>query len=874
MALLANPLHQYSSFNYTWTLSAMYPGEVNRPEEYIGTQGKIKIIKSGGIGNKKTVTTQQEEDVGSNGEFFIDDVVIDTTTVPSVDSPTTNVAALTFKVFEPYSLGLFLQTMSLAARKAGFNNYVHAPYLLSLQFKGWKDDGTFEEVSQKNFVISVAAINFTTTEQGSTYEITATPWNYGALGFARQGLKSELSLKGSTVAEILSFGEQSLAVAVNKHELLSSENEFKVIGDQFQIGFPFDISPDAPAAGGPFGGALRTIQNSLNVVNNTLASISGIGNALGNLGDVVTNVGSVGFGNGLNNTDGTNNVTTPGEGINSTLTTIGSAIEGLASAISLDGLSQVSNEIGTSEMIESFNEFGTVDFADEAFTFDESGQVYNRESLSVHPTERVYTYPQGSTIEQVITSVVLLSKWGQSFVNRPVDSTGMRPWFKIKVKTYILSVAEMDTAGRPAYRFVYEVYPYFIHNATVSLPSSLNNVDRTIDDAVKAYNYQYTGLNRDVIDFDITFNSAFYLGRPADNNQATSQATSGWAGPAYATPPTPALTTPTDVDVATDFNNTIGELRSTIEQVTNLYKTAGGTYIDSDRTRAAHTFRNLILNNPADLAQVELTIWGDPYYLSSSDIGNYTSAPLAPNINADGEADVLRSQVFVLLKFNTPVDYNKDLLQGDPLDQFTGLYMITAIGNTFNQGKFVQTLALSRMSTVSPSSIDKLKNVVDSFFAGLSAISNFATQIGADDVALGVNNFIQEAGPAANSLLGIAQIGANIKDIAQGDYQTIGDKLVGLESFFEQVQQLETQYRDSIDALGRIDGNQTSPATSGRPTGRTPTAASPAVTTTTLPSPEQAALRSQAEEYGASDPGYRVDPRSELELRIGRLLGL
>ena len=834
MALLANPLHKYVSYNYIWTMSAMYPGEVNRPEEYIGTQGKLQIISSGGIGNKKTTTTQMEEDIDSNVEFFIDDVILDNNFTPTSDAPAVAIANLSFKVHEPYSLGLFLQTAALAARRAGFDNYIQAPYLLSLQFKGWKDDGTFEEVSQKNFVISISSINFTSGPDGAVYEITATPWNHEGLSFARQGLKEEISIKGSTVAEILSFGERSLTNAINKQEILSEDRTFKVIGDQYQINFPFDISPDAPANSGAIGGALQTIQNGLDVVNNTIESIGDVSNSLGNLGNTINNIASINSGNGLNDTNTASNLEV---GINSRLNTIGSAINNLASAISLDGLSQNSNEIGSSAMIDSFNEFGTVDFANEAFIFDEDGEFYNRESLSIDPSERVYTYPQGTTIEQVITSVILLSKWGQSFITRPIDSSGMRPWFKIKIKTYILSVTEMATAGRPAFKFVFEVYPYFIHSSSVSLPSMSNNTDRAIDDAVKAYNYMYTGLNRDIIDFNITYNAAYFMGRPSDNNQASTQAVTSWGGSAYTTPSTPPITTPTNSE---QTENTLGELRATIEQVTSLYKTAGGTFIDTDRTRAAKTFRDLILHSRSDLVSMELTIMGDPYFINSSDFGNYVSAPLAPGINADREADPLRGEVYVLLKFNTPVDYNRDLLLSDPADQFTGLYRCNVVENKFEQGKFLQVLTMTKTAHQTQSSIDKLKNIVDTFFAGLGAIRNFATQIGAEGVASSVNNFIEEAGPAANSLLGLAQIGANIGEIASGDYQTIGEKLVGLESFFDQVQQLESQYRSSLTALGRIDGNiltpNTSPVPPTRPEPPTETSVTQArITTTTLP---------------------------------------
>jgi hypothetical protein len=801
VALLKNPLNEFATHNYSWALSALYPGEVNNPDEYIGTIGKLLVARGGGVGNTKGTTTEAEEQVDSNVEFFIDDVRISTTVTPNEAATLSNFATMEFKVTEPYSLGLFLQTLALAASKAGYSNYTRAPFLMSVSFKGFKDDGTYEEVSRKNFVIQIATVTFTADGSGCVYDMKATYWSQQGLSSAYQALKHDISISGDTVGEVLGFGENSLATALNRQEILQESNNFKIVRDEFQITFPFDISPDAEINGGNglFGGALRSIQRSLDRVNNTIEAIGSVGTSLGNFGGVLSDIGKVGIGNGLNR----KNFTTPGVGVNSTLETIGNAITDLATSISTSGVNQISNEIGSSPIVDSFNESGDVPFADENLTFENG--IYSRGGMSIDPSTRTFHFPIGTTIEQIVETVVLTSKWGQQFLTRPVDQTGMRPWFRIKPNLYILSLAEMSAAGRPAYRFIYQVYPYYIHQSTVALPSANNDVRYLIDDTVKAYDYIYTGKNRDIINFEMEFHTSYFMGAATDANQSTPEEWRSLGGTAFAEPDRPAVATPTSG--RSELLQTLGTLRSTIERVTSLYKSAGGTFIDNDRTRIAQTFRNLILNNQADLNRVDLTIWGDPYYINNSESGNYAALPLSPNINADLEADYLRGEVHILLKFSTPADWNNDILLPDPADQFTGVYKVHTIEHVFSSGKFTQTLTTNRVPNQKPSDIDKLKRVVDAFFNALGSLSKFASVVGADDVSSGIDNFMQELGPTADQFLGLAQIGSNIQDIVTGNYQTVGDKITGIESFFSEVQQLETQYRSTIQSLGNIDFN-------------------------------------------------------------------
>jgi len=835
MPLLKNPLHDFATFNYVWTLSAMYPGEVNDPKNYKGGTGKLPIVSSSGLGNRKTVTTLAEDEIGSNVEYYIDDVNISVKIVPSPMSPTSNIETISFKIVEPYSLGLFLQTMAIASRKAGFTNYYTAPYLLTLQFKGFKDDGSYDTVGTKHFVIKLEVSTMTANEGGSIHEFNCIPWNHQALGDLALNVKTEVNITGSTVAEVLSSGPRGLSTILNTREINNAAVGWRNDYDEYQILFPFDISPNGPGSQYPdrgIGAVLNNIQGALDTVNNTVSAIGNIGTTISGLGQTLSTIGQVRSGaitispsgiisRGLNAPEGPES--TAAVQVSNVLESIGASISQAANAISISGATTIGNEIGTSPMIENFNDFGTVPFEDDNDVYDPVEGIYRRGNMTaVSGENRRYSFPAGTPISEIISEVILVSEWGRNVANFPSDGAGMRPWYRIHTKVEIKSMREIENIGRPALRYIYEVYPYFVHQSSFSSVFEENNTDVLIDDAVKAYEYIYTGRNRDIINFEISFNAHYFLGVPSDGTQQTAENATTVGGTAYAENQTvfsPTVTSGSIGNTQGTVSEVAGELRETVGELIQLYRAFGGTFIDNSKTRVAQVFRNALLNG-RDLETLNLTIWGDPYYLNDSDAGNYVAPPLGPNIDADLSIDYNRMACYVLVKFNNPVDYKNNLLLPDPSDQFTGIYRVETVENTFESGQFRQMLTLTRVPNMSASSVAKLKRVVDAFFAGLGAISNLASVLGAEQVAGNIDNFMREAAPFANQLVGLAEIGSSLQSVVRGDYDNIGQALVGLESFFTGVQALENQFKNTLESLQRIDFNNLTPPTSIRPPSR------------------------------------------------------
>jgi len=100
-----------------------------------------------------------------------------------------------------------------------------------------------------------------------------------------------------------------------------------------------------------------------------------------------------------------------------------------------------------------------------------------------------------------------------------------------------------------------------------------------------------------------------------------------------------------------------------------------------------------------------ITIWGDPYFIADSGMGNYSaeSSPVSINITADGTMDYERSEVDVLVNFKSPIDFLEDgkynFSSGGEeqlVPSFSGLYRVNMVTHRFNEGIFTQELKLIR----------------------------------------------------------------------------------------------------------------------------------------------------------------------------------
>ena len=672
-----NQLKAYASYTYNITLACLTVNEVNFPDStYRAGPPQVTILRSGGGAPNKARTAYESSD--AELEYFIDDLEINAVVTPTTRTRTSNATTIGFSVIEPYSMGLFLQTLMIAANKAGHADYLKSPYALIIEFKGYDDFGRIKSVddtSRRVFPIKISKVDFDVNGSGSRYNIRAYAWNEGSLMNTTQSMATDTTITGDNLQEMLQGGPESLTGVINRRIREKAEERNTVNKDEYIIMFPGQLvsslglgnQADTPGDAAPSMTAQSFYRRITGANYETLL-------------DFEEAAAEEGLENYINLTPSNNN--------------IGATVKRMADNPAL------SNAIGRSNIDQGMATGGSVPFGRESFAKDPNSDVYRQDRIEISNSFRTMQFPQGTTIEQIIEECVVISTYAkQSAAEMQVDSDGMVDWFRIHTQTFLMPDESVRRiTGENPKVFVYAVVPYKVHSSVFGVSSAPSvGVEERVQQAAKKYSYIYTGENDDIIDFEINFNSAFFaaispkFNGSGDNklgtrdgtnnpNNANLQAREGAEGP----------------------NSTTGS--GVLREVPNFSQTGGGggTTTETPEVQIARQFNEAIVNNDTDLVTLELTILGDPYFLADSGQGNYSSPAVAKAYTADGTMDYQRSEVEVVVTFRTPIDYNRaggGMLfpeQTVPVEAFSGLYKVTTVINNFSGGKFTQVLSLIR----------------------------------------------------------------------------------------------------------------------------------------------------------------------------------
>lgn len=655
---IPNPLEVFASYNCIFTLGVLSPASVNDARSTYRKNGATyTILRSGGGGiDQNRITTGFEEN--GNLEYFIDDFVMESILSPNQQTGISLGTRLSFKVYEPYSLGLFLQSLEIAAVKAGYQNYLKAPFLLEINFLGWDENGNSRPVqySSRKIPFKLLNVEFNVDSGGSVYDVEGIPWNEQTLTDTVQTTKDPVEIRGATVAEALSFGDQSLTAVINQKQREQAEKDELPLHDLYVVRFPKSRvkgRTNAFASDTP-GSATISKENS---VPSSVVSTAQFKSRIGNFFSESSG-------------EANNNIyqTLVGE----TTTDI--------------------NRIGSSTMVENYNQGSNHPFPRGLYTYDKEAQVYRRDGieLSLSDNERTFKFPQGMTIQKIIEEMVLISNYGEN-ATKALDKEGMATWFKVETECYILESSEVEESlGRKPYVYVFNVVPYKVHGGIVSAPNKgVPGAEERAKQVSKRYNYIYSGQNKDVLSFDIQFRTAFYESVRADRgNERDSKSRN------QEDEKTEKGVDSSPGDVMPDY---------TVENVseTGTY-TGGGSETDAKKNLAKQ-FHNTLLNSNADLITANVEIWGDPYYLPDSGMGNFSSrnSGLKATLTEDGSIDYQRNEIDVLVNFRTPVDYKPNgemSFQSDTttINGFSGFYKVTSVESKISGNKFTQTLEMIR----------------------------------------------------------------------------------------------------------------------------------------------------------------------------------
>ena len=657
---LPNQLFSYATYDYVLGIAALSDDEVNTAS-YMNGAPLTLICKSANAEPMNRVRTEFGQ-----FDYFIDKLQI-VTTMGLEKGQTTNVFSLEFEITEPYSMGTFMMSLQEAAWQKNCDNYVQAPYLLTIDFRGNTETGMLTTIpnSSRKIPFKFKDITMTVDERGAVYKCVAFPWGADANSGHVSEIKTDASVKGTTVQEILQTGEKSLQVVMNQR--LQQLKHDKVVNtpDTILILFPTDISsgPSSTGQGNQSDNQEKDAGATISVFSSTESAVV----------------------QQLNLTKST----VPG---NNTYVQ------------SPDNV----NEIGKAVMGFGDTRKGDTPMGKDNKIIEEGNVIRSKNGFD--PKTGDMRFSQDTDITKAIDAVLLNSEYSaKNMQANAIDSKGMRKWWRVDTQVYnITDKATQAQTGSTPRIIVYRIIPYGVHTSKLSIPGlKPPGIDHLARECVKVYDYIYTGKNVDILNFHIEVKTAFagLMGattiKRTEDNKRKDQASEA---------NTPS-NNERDLNPIPD-GSLLGKIAGAIPVSLRHSGTSrpsdniGGGGLETESSRAAKLFHDAA-TSAASMIALDMKIIGDPYWIVQSGTGNYTSMPTQyQNLNHDGSVSYQNSEVHVMVNFRTPVDINQTTgfydfgqsTRSAPTLMWSGIYQVINVTSYFDHGQFTQTLTGPRVN--------------------------------------------------------------------------------------------------------------------------------------------------------------------------------
>ena len=675
---IPNPLRNHNTYNYIITLGVLNPREYNDPNTYRnrGDFASYVIKSSGGnYANRYKVQDEINSVDGNDAEYYIDDLEMDAVIAPNQNTGVALGTTLSFKVIEPFSMGNFIQALIGAAKSQGYTNYIDAPFCIRIDFVGWDEYGEWSTkyIGKPIYVpIKITKVELSVTSAGSEYIVVAVPFSETALDDNINETKTTINAVGTTVWEVLNNDDNSVAETMNQRLLNLEDKNVTTKNDRFIIAFPSDLDGFNNTVSREF------VDNSEGLSKNVeLRQEQGVTPVLNNATVTTGNISVV---------------------PNSHL---------------YDRLQQYArdtsqmNSIGLSSIIDEISEGGDKAQATPEQAYNTETELFEdtgRPGNNPKPKAREHKFSQGETIITMIEKVVLRSQYAavestaDSAVNGP--RRGTRNWFKIDTQVFIdPTPAAESQRGAFAKIYLFNVIPYYPDEAkTLSTNQKPKNTEQLKTQAAKEYNYIYTGRNEEILDFDLLFNNAFMLtafSNYGQNSGGVGTADNAVSNGALAATTGSSVVKQSASDTSLEPGARVGEMTHRQAQLLS----ANGSRSSDIRLRIAQQFHNAIINQTLDMITAEMKIMGDPFFIPQQ-TGNFKGSPIKnSNVLEEGTFNYMMDEVFVVVNFKTPFDYQ---VEGATMEfprvvkQFSGLFSVWAVTNSFSGGKFEQNIKLIR----------------------------------------------------------------------------------------------------------------------------------------------------------------------------------
>lgn len=700
---IENPLHEYASYTYSLSLHMLAIDEYNdiidanfenkNPAPYVP---KNVLISSAGRYNSTDFVRNQH----FREDFYFEDFKVQTVITPNMRNRNTNVIECSFTIIEPNGFTL-INRMIKAANEINKNyvrapgSYIQLPYVLQIDFFGYKEDENSKPEKIKDltkiFPIKIVNVETSVKQNGAQYNFQAVPFNHSTYSQINNALPYNTKIQADTVAAAFNTQSQTtegIASVINLIEKTkSTEREISELRKNRETlldnpDYQYLIDPN------DIDTRLTTSTAKLKELKNTTLDVKSVCDAFNNYYQVLKTRGDikqapvyiVEFDEeiakaklfaGTQPVDVSSASTSP-ESDTTTAQKAGGASKGNSLTFKAGAIN-----IPAGTTIDKLIDF-MVRHSD--YVLD---QIYlpGANNLTVQLKEETRS---GSSVETIVNKL-----------SRPLK------WFKI-VPT--MKIGQWDDSQG---RYVPEVIMFRVKTFTISSKYPFAPRGR-VPGYVKKYDYIFTGRNKDIIDWNINFNTLYLMAVTAGLNKSIQGSTgSGLNSSGKAADPDLKDTT-TPLPVTGDVVATPGIAPTAGDQSVNL--TGGNT----QKAIASGDLKNsLLLDARGDMIELDLKIIGDPLFIKQDDIfysrpNVGENAALTPNKSLYMDS----GELYIFVNFLSPVDYDEEkglaeikaneilsTIDASNLgySNFSGVYKLITVDSVFTRGKFEQSLRMAKV---------------------------------------------------------------------------------------------------------------------------------------------------------------------------------
>ena len=282
-----NILHKFASYNTLFTLSGLREEEL-QDHSFLTNPVHDVVARSAGIGNANVSgfpasadasVAGDQDDTGSvmerikeaerikkgygnsidllkaGRDIFFEEVNLLSTVGPSEERGLADFVKMDFKLHEPFGIS-FVEKMRAAARLNDYRDHLDAPMLLTIEFKGFDENG--RPVPQYGTVrkipILITRVDLDVNEGGAIYDVTAVRINDLAFDDRFKFPRCEITIDASTLAGAGAQLEKQLNEQIVKEK---EEHKVRTVLDEYRIEFDDDVLAISKGFVGP-----KSVQNT------------------------------------------------------------------------------------------------------------------------------------------------------------------------------------------------------------------------------------------------------------------------------------------------------------------------------------------------------------------------------------------------------------------------------------------------------------------------------------------------------------------------------------------------------------------------------------------------------------------------------------